>query len=225
MNNLQIRQIDRGKRRHAFLTDNSADFPLTSPGGKVTTAIGEVITLIQNLAAEQSSGAFSQNIGIKDDNFDKLKKMMRKMNRAANSLGEEIDGLEDLFRLPRSQAEEIWLARARQFHTDSAAHEAAFFDYDLAETYRADLMGLITAIEASGTAADIAQEQRGGATGGLEAAFRDLGRLGRKANNIVENKYEDDAEKLAAWAIASHLEAAPKRKDDDDDDDDPPPVV
>jgi hypothetical protein len=182
-----------------------------------------VIAAIQADAAKQSSGAVSQNVGIKDEDFFDLKQIMRWMNRAANSIGEEVDGIEDLFRLPRATAEEIWLAKARTFHADSPPYEDAMKEYITDQNFRANLLTVINKMDASSTTIDIAENSRGGATGSLKAHFKELGRLGRKANNIVLNKYEDDPEKIAAWSIASHLKAAPKSKDDEGGEGENPP--
>lgn len=210
MDRLQVRQLNRGQARRAFFTDNAADFPPASAGGRVALAMDAEIAAIVADAARQSSGAVSQKVDVKDEDFFELKKIMRQMNRAGNSLGEEFEGIEELFRLPRTDAEEIWLAKGRAYHADSEAHETAMKEYIPNENFRADLMAVITRMEASSTNIDIAEHERGGATGSLKAHFRELGRLGRKGHNIVLNKYEDDPEKLAAWTIASHLKAAPK---------------
>jgi hypothetical protein len=101
--------------------------------------------------------------------------------------------------------------RRRAFHSDSAPFEAQFQDYDLPAAFRADLLAQIAAVEAAGASADVAVEHRGGATGGLVAAIQEAGKLARRLNAIVLNKYTDKPQKLAAWAIASHLEAAPQR--------------
>ena len=210
MTGLQVRQLNRGQARVIYFKDNEAVFPKDSPGEKVMTAMEVVIADIQADAARQVSGEVSQRIDIKDEDFLKLKKIMRKMNRGGKSMAEEIEGIENLYRLPYGEAEEVWLAKARAFHANSVNHVAQMQDYDLAPTFREDLMAVITRIEVSMSGVDSAKSERGGATGSLEANFRELGRLGRKANNIVMNKYEDDPEKLAAWFIASHLKAAPK---------------
>lgn len=214
MDRLQVRLLNRGQARRAFLADNAADFPEASPGGRVASALDAEIAAILADAARQSSGAVSRNVDVKDEDFFELKKIMRQMNRAGNSLGEEFEGIEELFRLPRTAAEEIWLAKGRAFYADSAAHETAMSEYIEDDDFRANLMAVITRMEASSTNIDIAEHERGGATGSLKAHFRELGRLGRKAHNIVLNKYEDDPEKLAAWTIASHLKAAPKSKEE-----------
>lgn len=207
----QQRKLNKYQAESAFMTDNAADFPLNSPGNRTAREFATVIAEILGLAGLQVSQAARQNVGIKDDALADLIKLLQKMNRAANALAEEIDGIEDLFRMPRRRSEEIWLAVARAFHTDSAPFETEFQDYDLLPTFRADLLALIAAVESAGTSADIAQEQSGGATGGLVAKFREAGKLSRRLNAIVRNKYDGNPQKLAAWEIASHLEAAPKR--------------
>jgi hypothetical protein len=137
------------------------------------------------------------------------------MNRAANSMADEIEGVEDLFRLPRRRSEQNWLAVGRTFYNDSEAYEEAFLDYDLPAEFRADLLALINAVEAAASGADSSAAQTGGATGGLVAAFREAGKYSNKLNGIVENKYDNNAQKLSEWKTAAHLEAAPERKQDD----------
>lgn len=213
MNSSQIRKLNKYQAEHAFMTDNAADFPNDSPGKRTDEAQAAVIAQIQTLAGEQSSGAARQMVGLKDEKLAALIALLQKMNRAANSMADEIDGIEDLFRMPRRRSEKIWLATARAFYNDSAAHEAAFIEYELSANFRVQLQTLIGAVEAAASDSDIADEQKGGATGALDAAFREAGKNSRKLKGIVENKYADDPQKLAAWLIASHLEAAPQRKD------------
>jgi hypothetical protein len=172
--------------------------------------LGVQIEQIVALAGTQVSGAVRQNVGIKDGFLDELKKLLQKMNRAAVSMADEIDSIENLFRMPRRRSEEIWIAAARAFYNDSAPYDDAFQEYDLPKTFRADLLTLISSFENATEVKDVAKEQRGGATGGLEAALREAGKSSRKLKGIVENKFVDDAQKLAAWVIASHLEAADK---------------
>jgi hypothetical protein len=211
MLNVQRRKLNKYQAETAYMTDNAADFPKNSPGDKTVQRFAETITLIETLAGQQMSQVLRQNIGIKDNALDRLIKHLRKMNRAAAALAEEFDGIEDRFRLPRNRSEEVWLAAARAFYTDSAPFEVAFQDFDLLPGFRDELLALIADVETATTERDIAGEQKGGATGGLVAAFSEAGRLSRRLNAIVRNKYADNAQKLAAWTIASHLEAAPVR--------------
>lgn len=210
MNNLQIRKLNKYQAERAFMVDNAASFPDGNPGARTTAALGAEIDRILSLAGAQVSGAISRSVGVKDGIKENLIKLMQKMNRAAASMADEIDSIEDLFRMPRRRSEEAWLAAARAFYNDSAAYEAQFEEYGLPDDFRASLIGLITSLENAASEKDVAQEQRGGATGGLTAAFREAGKLSRKLKGIVENKFADDPQKLAAWLIASHMESADK---------------
>lgn len=207
----QQRKLNRAQAESAFVADNAADFPKGSPGAATAAALDAQIVRVTTLAAEQSSQARRSNTGIKGDLFDDLELWMRKINRAAIALDDEIPGIRELFRMPRVRSEENRLATARNFHTASAAYQEQFEDYDLPSDFRAEGMTLISEIEAAQAAADTSEERTGGATGGLVAAFQEIGRLTNKLDAVVKNKYAANPQKLAAWAIASHLEAAPQR--------------
>ncbi len=207
---IQIRKTDKYQRESAFMSDSAADFVKNTPGDKTAKRFAEVIALIQTFAAQQTSRQVSQNLDMKDEAMARLIKLCQQINRAGNALGEEIEGIENLFRMPRKRSESLWLATARAFHRDSAQYEVQMQEYIKTPTFRAALQTLIDAVEQAMTAADIAGEQKGGATGGLTEAFREAGMLSRRLNVIVLNEYDDNPQKLAAWAIASHLEAAPK---------------
>ena len=209
---VQRRKLNKYQAESAYMTDNAADFPKDSPGDKTAKRFAEAITLIETLAGQQMSQILRQNIGIKENALERLIRFLQKMNRAANALAEEVEGIENRFRLPRRRSDEIWLAVGRAFHADSAPFEAEFQAIDLPVTFRADLLTLINDVETAATEADIAGEQKGGATGGLVAAFREAGKFSRRLNAIVLNKSTDNPQKLAAWAIASHLEASPMRQ-------------
>ena len=207
----QQRKLNKAQAEAAFMKDGAADFPKDSPGDRAAKALDAQIALILSLAGEQQSGAARSSIGNKEDLFDDLEAWMRKTNRAAAALDDEIPGIRDLFRMPRNRSEENRLAAGRNFHTASAPYQAQFEDYDLPPTFRADGLNIINEIEAAQKTADTGKERTGGATGGMVSAFKEMSRLINKLDAIIKNKYDDDAQKLAAWAIASHLEAAPKR--------------
>ncbi len=212
MDDSQQRKLNRAQAESAFMRDYQADFPKDSPGDKTAKALNVQIAQVLTLAGEQVSQERRANIGIKSDLFDNLDAWMQKINRAAIALDDEIPGIRDLFRMPRNRSEENRLAGARNFYTASAQYQDQFEEYDLPEDFRAEGMNLISQIEATQATADTSEERTGGATGGLTAAFREIGKLTNKLNAIVKNKYYNNPQKLAAWAIASHLEAAPKSK-------------
>lgn len=212
----QQRHLNQLEGKSAFMHDNITDFPPESPGAVALAGLDAAIARIHSLAALQISGGQRQAIGIKDELFERLIRILQKMNRAAHSIAEDVDGIEDLFRMPRKRSEEIWLATARSFYNDSEPLDEEFQQYDLPKTFRADIMSLVQQIEAEAANADMKGEQKGGATGGMVAEFSVGGKFGTKLNGIVENKYDNNPQKLAAWRVASHLEKAPKRKKNND---------
>ncbi len=208
----QRRKLNQAQAEAAFIKNNQADFPNESPGGKTAQTLDERIAEFLTNAGEQDSQARRANINIKNDLFDELEVWMQKLNRAAIALEDEIPGVRDTFRMPRNRAETARVAAARNIYASAEPYQAQFEDYDLPADFRAQMMTVITEIEAAQTAADTGAEQTGGATGALAEIVREMGRLMTKLDAIVKNKYHADAQKLAAWAIASHLEAAPQRK-------------
>jgi hypothetical protein len=213
MNNVQIRKLNKYRSEQAYMTDNAADFPRDSPGDKTAKRLTNAITQIESLAGRQTSQAARHHIGNKAQALGRMIGLLQNINRSAAALADEIEGLGRLFRLPRNRSESNWLTTARAFYEDAAPFETVFPDAELPAGFRADLLDLIEEVERETTAANVAREQRGGATGGLRTEFQSAGAISRRLDAIVRNKYKNDARLLAAWMIASHLEAAPKRKE------------
>ena len=57
-----------------------------------------------------------------------------------------------------------------------------------------------------------ASEEHAEAVGTLDALFREMMALSAQRSALVKLKYRNNPGKLAAWTVASHLEAAPKRQ-------------
>lgn len=207
----QRRKLNQAQAESAFIKANQADFPSGSPGGKTAQTLDERIAEFQTVAGEQDSQARRASVNIKNDLFEELEVSMQKINRAAVALEYEIPGIRDTFRMPRNRSENARLAAARNFYTSAEPYQTQFEDYDLPADFRQEIMTIIAEIEAAQTAADTGAEQTGGATGALAEIVREMSRLMTKLDAVVKNKYYADAQKLAAWAIASHLEAAPQR--------------
>ena len=204
----QQRKMDKFEREDVFMTDNAADFPPATPGGKAFSNLANVISEIRNLAAEQISGTDGsrQQVSVKDEDMDDLLFQIRQINRAANAFEVEIPGSEKQFRLPRSRSEQNILATARAFYKDATPIAATFIDYGLAATFLADLQATIDAVETRAALADSAEGQQSAATGGLvDATMRGMN-ISRRLDAIVRIKYAANPSKLAAWTVASHLE-------------------
>lgn len=210
MNSYQQRKLATFQAELGFIKENGADFPKDSAGDKAAQSLTEIVGQILVLSGEQQSNAARRQTSIKGDKLQQLIELLQMMNRAAKAMADEIDGIENLFRIPRRRSTDVWLATARAFQTDSAPYEAEFLEYDLPASFRADLTALIGEVESAQAAAEIAGAGRAGATGGLTDLFKEAGNLSNKLDAIVKNKYRGNAQKLAAWAVASHVEAAPQ---------------
>ncbi len=210
MTNYQQRKLNTFQAELAFMNDNIADFPAGSVGEKTMNELSQILVQIFSLLGEQLSNSTRQQTSIKADKIQQLTEYLQMMNRAAKAMADEIEGVEDLFRMPRRRSNDIIVTTALTFYNDSAPYEAKFKEYDLPDTFRADIMALIADFGTVSTAQDSAESQKAGATGGLVELFKEAGKLSNKLDAIVLNKYRNNAQKLAAWAVASHLVAAPK---------------
>lgn len=217
MNDSQTRKFDKFQRQSVFMNDSDADFPLNSPGNKAARELATLIAEIQTLNAQQTSGYDDkrQSHTVKDAAEDNLREDLEQINFAAKAFGDEMPGAEEKFRLPRSQNEQVLLAKARSFLTDAEPLEAKFIEYGLAADFLADLQADIDAFEQAAASADSATEEHAEATGALNNAFKRGMALTRKLESIVKIKYRDNAGKLASFVVASHLERAPKKPKSD----------
>lgn len=214
MNDSQTRKFDKFQRESVFMSDNAAGFPANTPGNKKAKELAALITEIQTLDATQTSGFDDkrQSHAVKDTAEDNLREDLEMINFAAKAFADEVPGAEEKFRLPRSQNEQVLLAKARSFLADAEPLEAKFIECGLPADFLADLQADITAFEQAAAAADSAGEAHSAATGALADAFKRGMSLSGKLGSIVKIKYRDNAGKLAAWTTASHLERAPEKK-------------
>lgn len=206
------RKLDKFEREMAFMTANATDFPANSPGGKIMPQFAAAIAQAKQFAAGQSGGAAGKALHIdnKGDDLDDLKELMRMLDNAADALGDELPGIENLFGLPRNRSEASLLAAARAQHSASEQYENRLIEYDLPGTFRADMLRLINDIDRANNAADTSGTGGAGSTGGLKATLAELGALSKKIDAINRNKHRANPAKMSAWTTASHLERDPQ---------------
>lgn len=206
-------KLNKHDRQLSFLAENIADFPPVSPGGRKIAAFRAEVAKCKELAARQQSGANDSKMHVdnKGDAFDEILRLLKMMSRAALAMDDEIPNLEAKFQLPRSRSQPNLIIAARAFYTDSEGFESEFITYDLPETFRADLLALISKAETTINAVNVSTTDLGQATGSLKDSMRIQTRLSEQIDSIVRNKYEWNPGLMAAWEIASHLERAPRR--------------
>lgn len=207
------RKFEKFERERAFFADNAADFPAGKSVGDIAAANAAIVAEMQQLAAAQLSetSASEQATGDKDEMLEMLMRRLKNINRAANAFEDDAPGTDQMFRLPRNRSLTNLLAAARAFYADSEAREADFVLYGLEADFRSELLEIVNAMEANEQRGDSSDGQRAAAVAGLTDAARRGMIVSRRADSVVRIKYADSPQKLAAWTVASHLEAAPKR--------------
>ena len=125
MTNYQQRKLNTFQAELAFMNDNIADFPAGSVGEKTMNELSQILVQIFSLLGEQLSNSTRQQTSIKADKIQQLTEYLQMMNRAAKAMADEIEGVEDLFRMPRRRSNDIIVTTALTFYNDSAPYEAA----------------------------------------------------------------------------------------------------
>ena len=136
---------------------------------------------------------------------------MEAISRTARAMAEDTPGIDDKFRMPRGNNDQVLLNAARAFAADATPLSAQFISHELPPDFLADLNTDIADLEAA------ILHQTSGVGGHISAGVAideaiDAGMvLVRKLDAIVRNRYADDPATLAEWTSASHTERAPRR--------------
>lgn len=212
MEDRERNKLDKYERQAAYMQDNAADYAPGSRGGVIAPLFAAEIANAKALAAAHvgGTGGRAQQISIKDDLLDDLKRLMQRLDRAADVVADDFPGVEHLFGLPRNRNEHSIMTAARAQYDASATYEAAFIECDLPADFRASMHDLIAQIDAANAAADVAGEHGAGSTNAFKVSMEKLGKYSRTLEAVNHNKLESNPQKMGAWLTASHLERAPK---------------
>lgn len=214
MNDAHRRRMDKIDRERVFVTDNAADFPKDSPVDVISDIINAkaIDTLARDADLAAAFGGKSQAMSIKGDRRDNLLEAFREIVLGARAIGNAaVPGITARFKMPEPRSEQNLLATADAFHADTAALEQQFIDVGLDADFRAALITAKNDFQSARDEADSAAEEHGEAVGALDALMREMMAHSRQRAAMVKLKYKNNPGKLAAWAIASHLESAPKK--------------
>ena len=213
MNDAQVRKNHKLDSEDVFITDNAADFPPDSPVAFLTAEINVERENILRYDAMQASGFAGKRAAheIYEDCRRRLADLLDKYVLAAAIVDDDIKGTAARFKNPYPRSDQKLIARAVSFHADSADIESELKRAGLDEGDRVLLLtGKDQFQQAAGNYASC-KERQAEATGGLIESFRKAMALSRRRDKRVKMKYRDNPAKLAAWAVASHLERPPKR--------------
>ena len=216
MNDAHRRRMDKIDRERVFLTDNAADFPRDSPVDRLSVLINAKAAEAVTRDAELLSalGDKAQAMALKGDRRDLLIEEFKDVIMGARAIGDAVvPGITSKFKVPEPRTEQNLIAGADSFHADTAPPlEEKLIEAGLDADFRQNILNAKTAFQQARDDADSATEEHGEAVGAHEALFREMMELSRQRSALVQLKYKNDPGKLAAWAIASHLEQPPKKK-------------
>jgi hypothetical protein len=164
--------------------------------------------IIAKAAAQTGNiGLARQHTSTRGDARRELRLDLEAINRAAR-----IMGLANEFSLPTEGNDRLLLNAARAFAANALPLKAQFIAHEMPEDFLEDLAADIAAFEEA--IADQSDAVGGHVAAGaaLEELFDEASELQKKLDGFMRNKFANNAERLASWTRASHVERAPRRR-------------
>jgi hypothetical protein len=119
----------------------------------------------------------------------------------------ETSGLEDKFRIPRGNVNDVDLLNiARAFAADALPLADGFTEHGLPGNFLEDLNADIEAFERAIDEQQRSKRERVSATAGLDDAVERGVNKVRQLDAVVRNKFRDHLARLAEWETARHTQ-------------------
>lgn len=213
MNDSNRRKLDKIDREDVMIADNAADFPAGSKVAEITAAIALEKAKFLAFDAQQTSGFDDKRRAqaIYDTHRDELVDLLEEFVDAANIVDDDIPGTAAKYKMPRPRNDANLIAKATSFFNDSADIETELEDGGLRHGGRDMLITIRDAFQQAAAEHDSSEEKHAEGTGGMNDSMRKMMSNSRRRDKRVRMKYRDNAAKLAAWTVASHLDRAPKK--------------
>ncbi|HRI05285.1 MAG TPA: hypothetical protein PLL77_16225 [Pyrinomonadaceae bacterium] len=130
---------------------------------------------------------------------------------AKKGLSATIPGIGQAFDVPDGKNEAVLVAKGRDIVTEAAKYEAEFAALGLPKAKREELTDLLDQIEDKAMEQDSKQQEKVGASAGIDAAVDDGMEAADLADVMMRNFYADDTVTLAEWKSARHIKRAPTK--------------
>jgi hypothetical protein len=213
MTDAHRRRKDKDDRERVFVADGAADFPAGSPVALISAIIDAKVAevLVRDANLVSALGDKAQALNIKHDARDLLLEEDRQIVAGAAAIGNTaIPGITEKYKMPYPRTDQNLIADADAKYADTEAQEAQFIAVGVDPEFRKNLKDARDAFQLARDDSNSATEDHGEAVGAVEALWREISALSRQRSAMIKLKYRNNPGKLAAWAIASHLEHAPK---------------
>ena len=207
MTDNQNRRFQMFVRVREFTTQRLADFSETGVARQLFTRLQALITKLQSLAADQTTGIGEARQ--RTQNRGDARLALREDLEAINAVARAMDAGEQ-FALPDRGNDAKLLQAARSFATKALELKAQFIAHempaDFLEDLEADIAAFETEIAEQGNA--VGDHVQAGAA--IDEAFEEGIEIVRQLDGIMRAKYASNRPVLAEWMSASHTERAPR---------------
>lgn len=201
------REAERNIRANDFLQEGKADFAANA------FATGQIALLEAKIAESRgaheekisSDGAARQNYAIAAHANQELIEAMDEVVDFVLPLGDEIEGIEEKFRKPRSGGKRGRINRARAFASDAEPIKDILIGRGMDEDFVENLRAKADALENALSGAVSETEKRVGATDTVLLAHKAANKIVSTIDPVVRKVYKTNPAKLAAWDYASRV--------------------
>jgi hypothetical protein len=213
MDSSEMKIFEMFTRVRDFGGAHAADFPVESLGGRLFTEIGSVIEALNAQTATQTSGlaAARESTSGKAVARNALRSELEMMTRTARAMAIDTPGLDDKFRLPRSNADQALLNAARAYRADAEPLKADFIAHAMPEDFLETLDELVGDFEEQMATGNRNAAAHIAASAAIDAEIERGMTVARRLDPIVRNKYHNNPGVLAVWTSARHVERAGRK--------------
>src|SRR2546423_1315855 len=198
MNDTANRKRETFRRVGGFCA-RVGDFAPASLAKQLFTSLKNGITTLDELAVTQASGggAAREGTDTRGDAREELRSRMKAWSATAHAIAIDNPGLDQKFRVPRGENDEILIAAARAFATDAIPLTAQFIAHEMPATFIDDMNASILNLNTAMSNQSSAVGDRVGARAAIEAKLDECMNVLHKLDPIMRNKYANDPATLA----------------------------
>ena len=214
MENRDIHSYEMILRVSDFGVQQAASFPPASLGSELFASVKTAATELGNHIAQQASGRLFEREGTASKAIarDALRELLERTRRTARSISETQPEVEAKFRLPRHYSDQELLGVAQAVATDAIPLKSEFIRYAMPADFLDELGELIEDFRSALTTQQTGRASRVSASAAIENTLDEALSAVRRLDSIVRNTFVDDAERLARWLTARHVQREPRRR-------------
>lgn len=213
MNNMHLRNSERGQRVTTFIDSQPEDFPEGSKAALLCTKLKQEQTRLAELDVVRSSSMSKRKQGTaaRQTAHKRLLDLVRRTIDTADVIAVERADVEGMFGRPQKNAGgQTLIADARSIADKAATLVGLFTDNGMHATFVNDLRSYADSLEHAMQIQTEAVGESVRANNEIREVIRRMNKLSERLDVIVRNNYRDHPAKLAAWESARRLEHPPR---------------